>query len=78
MLATQQSKTVSTPPSSFSSSQRKPATRIRSTAEFAKYVGLARTTVSRVLNDQPGLKEATVTKGNGRNWIYSKRLRSAS
>jgi len=62
VLATQQSKTVSTPPSSFSSSQRTPATRIRSTAEFAKYVGLSRTTVSRVLNDQPGLKEATVTK----------------
>jgi DNA-binding LacI/PurR family transcriptional regulator len=35
---------------------------IRSTAEFARFVGLARTTVSRVLNDQPGLRPATVAK----------------
>lgn len=35
---------------------------IRSTAEFARYVGLARTTVSRVLNGQPGLKASTVDK----------------
>jgi DNA-binding LacI/PurR family transcriptional regulator len=32
----------------------------RSTAEFARYVGLARTTVSRVLNGQPGLKQKTI------------------
>lgn len=43
-------------------SSKKPAPRIQSTAEFAKYVGLARTTVSRVLNNQPGLKQATVSK----------------
>lgn len=36
--------------------------RIRSTAEFARYVGLARTTVSRVLNGQPGLKKKTIDK----------------
>ena len=35
---------------------------IRSTAEFARFVGLARTTVSRVLNDQPGLRPATIAK----------------
>jgi DNA-binding LacI/PurR family transcriptional regulator len=33
---------------------------IRSTAEFARHVGLARTTVSRVLNGQPGLKPKTI------------------
>jgi len=33
---------------------------IRSTADFARYVGLARTTVSRVLNGQPGLRPKTV------------------
>ena len=33
---------------------------LRSTADFARYVGLARTTVSRVLNRQPGLKQATI------------------
>ena len=33
---------------------------IRSTADFARYVGLARTTVSRVLNGQPGLKQKTI------------------
>ena len=35
---------------------------IRSSAEFARYVGLARTTVSRVLNGQPGLKATTVER----------------
>ena len=38
------------------------ALRIQSTAEFARYVGLARTTVSRVLNEQPGLKQKTIDK----------------
>jgi DNA-binding LacI/PurR family transcriptional regulator len=42
---------------------RAPKTKpIRSTAEFARYVGLARTTVSRVLNGQPGLKQNTIDK----------------
>jgi DNA-binding LacI/PurR family transcriptional regulator len=35
---------------------------IRSTAEFARHVGLARTTVSRVLNQQPGLKQKTIER----------------
>jgi DNA-binding LacI/PurR family transcriptional regulator len=35
---------------------------IRSSAEFARYVGLARTTVSRVLNGHPGLKADTVER----------------
>ncbi|HUJ43991.1 MAG TPA: LacI family DNA-binding transcriptional regulator [Opitutaceae bacterium] len=35
---------------------------ITSTAEFARYVGLARTTVSRVLNRQPGLKQSTIDR----------------
>jgi DNA-binding LacI/PurR family transcriptional regulator len=35
---------------------------IRSTAEFARYVGLARTTVSRVLNGQPGLRPRTIAR----------------
>ena len=35
---------------------------IRSTADFANYVGLARTTVSRVLNGQPGLKQKTIDR----------------
>lgn len=35
---------------------------ITSTAEFARYVGLARTTVSRVLNGQPGLKQKTIDR----------------
>jgi DNA-binding LacI/PurR family transcriptional regulator len=35
---------------------------ITSTAEFARYVGLARTTVSRVLNGQPGLKRKTIER----------------
>jgi len=40
----------------------RPATQIRSTAEFARHVGLARTTVSRVLNQQPGLKQKTIER----------------
>lgn len=36
--------------------------RITSTAAFARYVGLARTTVSRVLNNQPGLRPETVQR----------------
>ena len=35
---------------------------VRSTAELARYVGLARTTVSRVLNGQPGLKQKTIDR----------------
>jgi DNA-binding LacI/PurR family transcriptional regulator len=35
---------------------------IRSTVDFARYVGLARTTVSRVLNGQPGLKPKTIER----------------
>jgi DNA-binding LacI/PurR family transcriptional regulator len=35
---------------------------IRSTADFARHVGLARTTVSRVLNSQPGLKQRTIDR----------------
>jgi DNA-binding LacI/PurR family transcriptional regulator len=41
--------------------QKAPAI-IRSTAEFARHVGLARTTVSRVLNGQPGLKQKTIDR----------------
>ncbi len=44
-----------------SSKSRLPAV-IRSTAEFARHVGLARTTVSRVLNGQPGLKQKTIDR----------------
>jgi DNA-binding LacI/PurR family transcriptional regulator len=42
-------------------SSRTPAV-IRSTAEFARYVGLSRSAVSRVLNDQPGLREETIVR----------------
>lgn len=35
---------------------------LRSTADFARYVGLARTTVSRVLNAQPGLRSKTIER----------------
>ncbi len=35
---------------------------IRSTADFARHIGLARTTVSRVLNGQPGLKQKTIDR----------------
>ena len=41
---------------------KKSPPRITSTAEFARYVGLARTTVSRVLNQQPGLKHSTIER----------------
>lgn len=44
------------------SSKPKPHLVIRSTAEFARHVGLARTTVSRVLNGQPGLKQKTIDR----------------
>ncbi len=48
----------------MTSSTSKPASSriIRSTSEFAAYVGLARTTVSRVLNGQPGLKKKTIDR----------------
>lgn len=42
--------------------QPKPIPQIRSSTEFARYVGLARTTVSRVLNGQPGLKKKTIDR----------------
>lgn len=35
---------------------------INSTAAFARYVGLARTTVSRVFNNQPGLRPETIER----------------
>lgn len=41
---------------------RRAVPRITSTAEFARYVGLARTTVSKVLNGHPGLKPKTVER----------------
>jgi DNA-binding LacI/PurR family transcriptional regulator len=44
------------------SSKSPPPAVIRSTAEFARHVGLARTTVSRVLNGQPGLKQKTIDR----------------
>src|SRR4051812_2324065 len=47
------------PASSF---QPKSPPVIRSTADFARHVGLARTTVSRVLNGQPGLKQKTIDR----------------
>ena len=46
---------------SFPDSKTAPP-RITSTAEFARHVGLARTTVSRVLNGQPGLKASTIAR----------------
>ena len=39
-----------------------PVPLLRSTADFARHVGLARTTVSRVLNGQPGLKQKTIER----------------
>jgi transcriptional regulator with XRE-family HTH domain len=45
-----------------SSDSKKIPSRITSTAEFARYVGLARSTVSRVLNRQPGLKQSTIDR----------------
>jgi len=41
---------------------KKPPPRITSTADLARHIGLARTTVSRVLNGQPGLKPSTVER----------------
>ena len=43
-------------------SSPRPVPILRSTAEFARHVGLARTTVSRVLNQQPGLKQKTIDR----------------
>ncbi|MEX2045317.1 MAG: LacI family DNA-binding transcriptional regulator [Opitutus sp.] len=40
----------------------KPKAQITSTAAFARHVGLARTTVSRVFNNQPGLRKETVER----------------
>jgi DNA-binding LacI/PurR family transcriptional regulator len=45
-----------------SPSKPKAPTILRSTADFARHVGLARTTVSRVLNGQPGLKQKTIER----------------
>ena len=45
-----------------SSSKPKVPPVIRSTADFARHVGLARTTVSRVINGQPGLKQKTIDR----------------
>ena len=50
------------PPAVPSPRKTKPVTLIRSTAEFARHVGLARTTVSRVLNGQPGLQPKTIER----------------
>ncbi|MFT3870216.1 MAG: LacI family DNA-binding transcriptional regulator [Nibricoccus sp.] len=44
------------------SQPKKTTPQIRSSTEFARYVGLARTTVSRVLNGQPGLKPKTIER----------------
>jgi hypothetical protein len=44
------------------SEKPKPSAALRSTADFARHVGLARTTVSRVLNGQPGLKQKTIDR----------------
>lgn len=44
------------------SPQPKSPPQIKSSTEFARYVGLARTTVSRVLNGQPGLKKKTIDR----------------
>ncbi len=45
-----------------STSKTKTPAVLRSTADFARHVGLARTTVSRVLNGQPGLKQKTIDR----------------
>ena len=45
-----------------SSSKPKVPPVLRSTADFARHVGLARTTVSRVLNRQPGLDPKTIER----------------
>lgn len=52
---------MSTPGKPFKPPPR-PERIIRSTSDFARYVGLARTTVSRVLNGHPGLKSQTVER----------------
>lgn len=52
----------SIPAVSKKSPSRPAAPPIRSTAEFARHIGLARTTVSRVLNQQPGLKQKTIDR----------------
>lgn len=44
------------------SSQKTAAHTIRSTADFARYVGLSRSAVSRVLNNQPGLRDKTIER----------------
>lgn len=44
-----------------SAASRSPSV-IRSTAEFARYVGLSRSAVSRVLNGQPGLRKETIER----------------
>ena len=44
------------------SSKRPAAHAIHSTADFARYVGLSRSAVSRVLNKQPGLREKTIER----------------
>jgi DNA-binding LacI/PurR family transcriptional regulator len=49
------------PAVSFPDSKKAPP-RITSTAELARHIGLARTTVSRVLNGQPGLKASTIER----------------
>jgi DNA-binding LacI/PurR family transcriptional regulator len=43
-------------------SKKNPRSVIRSTADFARHIGLARTTVSRVLNQAPGLKQKTIDR----------------
>ncbi len=46
----------------MSSSSKKVPAVLRSTADFARHIGLARTTVSRVINCQPGLKQKTIDR----------------
>jgi len=46
----------------FVSRSPKPPDVIRSTAEFARYVGFSRSVVSRVINQQPGLRKATIER----------------
>ncbi len=53
---------LAAPISAVSKSSKAQPTVLRSTAEFARHVGLARTTVSRVLNGQPGLKPNTIER----------------
>ena len=49
-------------PSVANTKRSTPTLPLRSTADFARYIGLARTTVSRVLNGQPGLKQKTIDR----------------